>query len=1393
MAFSVTDNLSFTGTGTNSSTHLNNVANGDASIIGIATGLSATGAISSVTDSQGNTYVRAGQYAGTLIEVELWYSLNATLDNTTTITVTPAVGTTVWSAVWCVVSGVATTSAFDVTAGTSGTSGTSSNSGSTSTTSDANEIIFGLAGQANNRPFSAGSGYTSINQTANTNLAEVFLEYKIVSATGSYNATASWDLSSNWAMGVFTFGDTAINVTTTSTSQSTSTSISSTSSSTSHSSTSSSTSISSTSSSTSHSSTSASTSHSTSTSHSSTSSSISSTSTSMSSTSVSTTTTLPPDVTFRDNGTSSNWTTVNSNTTFGGNNGMTGVLGSSPSIHINFSGTAYPEEGVQKNLGGLATIFGSLVRPASGATLGTKTIFTVYTDGTYTNATAPISVQIINQGSGNYGFALIDPSNGYAYNAGSSSFALGIVTRWLLYQTSAGWTLYLNDNTAAEVTYSHTQGTVGYQYVNLGTLAQDNTGTYAGVMDFGEVWIGNLLTAPTTPAQKALDAYYGYIQNHLAVSGQPYRGPVDGENLNSTSSAMDTVSEGASYLLRLAVQNGDQTSFNLCDNWVLKNLLRYNSTNNAGQFVQIVGSASSGSATSLSVIPTVTTRYNDTCIVVVKGSSARNASSVTDTQGNTWSLVTNTSTADTISIYIAVMTSPLSPSDTITVTMTGTANTCAAGIYEYSGILTASPIDGTPTSTSVASNTTATSSSVTTTNAADILISAFTLATSQTVAVSSPFTSRGFIGGSSSTVALADYTPGSTGSYTTTWTWSTATTSAIALIALKPSPTNTQNNAAPSNAYNLMAYHYNSANTDGEGIATIYDANWAADADADRCQALLWAHGRWGSSGYAVGTKLELLMPNYKQRALNIAADLKAYAIANSTNTGYNYLLNDSFQLGNTVVQLAPDYNNPALYQLLAQYDTTNANFWTTTVSGSNDIIQKVATVVFNGQSGAVGLNANWVAFNLNTGLVSTSASTYDAVPNFQYGFNAFRSAYRMYDMWLFYTDANTLTSLREPKSFFTSQWGSNSEIFATYLHDGTSPAGYELTEFTFAAYWSIYANDTGNTTASAINSNKLSNLYYQEPYGSIISEIPSGKQYGYFGQSWTLTGYMQQNGLWINYGQTGLTTTSTSSTSSSTSISSTSSSTSQSTSTSISSTSVSQSTSTSVSSTSSSTSISSTSSSTSQSSTSSSTSISISSTSSSTSQSTSTSVSSTSSSISTTHSTSTSISSTSSSISTTQSFTTSTSSTSSSMSTSQSTSTSVSSTSSSTSTSHTTSTSISSTSSSMSTSTSSSTSISSTSSSTSYSTSTSMSSTSTSVSTSTSFSTTSQSTSTSFSTSSTSISTSSSLSTSSTSLSTSTTASLTTSTSSTSASSTTTIIDIGFFPIARRIRRRFN
>jgi hypothetical protein len=156
-----------------------------------------TSTVSSVTDSKGNIYALAvGPTKASGLTSAIYYAKNiASGSNTVTVKFNqtasyPNVNVLEYS-------GLDTANPLDVRAAATG-SGTTANSGSATTTS-ANELIVG-AGNPTSVFKSPGSGFTSRVINAFGGISED----KVVSSTGSYNATATLS-SGTWVMQMATF------------------------------------------------------------------------------------------------------------------------------------------------------------------------------------------------------------------------------------------------------------------------------------------------------------------------------------------------------------------------------------------------------------------------------------------------------------------------------------------------------------------------------------------------------------------------------------------------------------------------------------------------------------------------------------------------------------------------------------------------------------------------------------------------------------------------------------------------------------------------------------------------------------------------------------------------------------------------------------------------------------------------------------------------------------------------------------------------------------------------------------------------------------------------------------------------------------------------------------
>ena len=161
-----------------------------------------TAQINSVTDSRGNAYVLAvgpTVQSGTATQA-IYYAKNigAAAANSNTVTVTFNTGAAYPDVRIAEYSGIDPTTPVDAVAAAQG-SGASSNSGLV-TTGNANDLLVG-ANLVQSTSTTAGAGYTSRVITPDGDI----LEDRIVSATGSYSATAVLDKVQPWIMQMVAF------------------------------------------------------------------------------------------------------------------------------------------------------------------------------------------------------------------------------------------------------------------------------------------------------------------------------------------------------------------------------------------------------------------------------------------------------------------------------------------------------------------------------------------------------------------------------------------------------------------------------------------------------------------------------------------------------------------------------------------------------------------------------------------------------------------------------------------------------------------------------------------------------------------------------------------------------------------------------------------------------------------------------------------------------------------------------------------------------------------------------------------------------------------------------------------------------------------------------------
>jgi hypothetical protein len=160
-------------------------------VVALAAGSSAS--VTGVTDSAGGTWTPGpiGYLSGANSRVEIWYRLGGPSATTVTVGISPAKAVAVNVSEW---SGVATTSALDLSKNGSGASATTIATATPFTTGNATDLLIGAANYpATATPTLTSSGWSGLNPFTSGTGVHGIAAYQITTAAGGYQA--SWSLT----------------------------------------------------------------------------------------------------------------------------------------------------------------------------------------------------------------------------------------------------------------------------------------------------------------------------------------------------------------------------------------------------------------------------------------------------------------------------------------------------------------------------------------------------------------------------------------------------------------------------------------------------------------------------------------------------------------------------------------------------------------------------------------------------------------------------------------------------------------------------------------------------------------------------------------------------------------------------------------------------------------------------------------------------------------------------------------------------------------------------------------------------------------------------------------------------------------------------------------------
>jgi hypothetical protein len=173
--------------------------------------IGATGATITVSDTQTNTYASALQFndTGGGNTVAIVYALDIKAGANTVTVSFSGVGSQTLRFSIAEYSGVALTSALDVTNSNQANSA-ALDSGNVTTTANG-ELIVGIMVNANGKTWTVGTGYTSEEQVPTTaGTSKLMFEDRIQTSAGVISASATIDSSDPWSAGIATFKSASI-------------------------------------------------------------------------------------------------------------------------------------------------------------------------------------------------------------------------------------------------------------------------------------------------------------------------------------------------------------------------------------------------------------------------------------------------------------------------------------------------------------------------------------------------------------------------------------------------------------------------------------------------------------------------------------------------------------------------------------------------------------------------------------------------------------------------------------------------------------------------------------------------------------------------------------------------------------------------------------------------------------------------------------------------------------------------------------------------------------------------------------------------------------------------------------------------------------------------------
>ncbi len=258
------------------------------------------------------------------------------------------------------------------------------------------------------------------------------------------------------------------------------------------------------------------------------------------------------------------------------------------------------------------------------------------------------------------------------------------------------------------------------------------------------------------------------------------------------------------------------------------------------------------------------------------------------------------------------------------------------------------------------------------------------------------------------------------------------------------------------------------------GKEQVLDSGHAADADQDIALSLIFAGRRWDEPKYTAEAK-KILSDLWKTSVVNIGGRYYMYAGSGFEHpTGY---------------VINPSYLSPAHYRIFAQID--NNHPWVKLADDSYYLLNRISDKSGNTSK----LPSNWI-FVSKSGEIS-SAKLYVGQDADKYGFDAFRTFWRVALDYQWFKSEKAFEYLSKSSKFFRDEWNKNKYFKAVYLQNGQPDVSYES-----------LANSAGALSVLYITNSDLAKEVYEKVFNSKFN-----LEQGYWGEK---NNYYDQNWAWF-------------------------------------------------------------------------------------------------------------------------------------------------------------------------------------------------------------------------------------------------------------------------------------